>query len=131
MSAVVRELHPEPEKRTTSARAALWFGVLGGIASWAAHLGISWALVPYVFRHDDAFWLHVTTVIAVIVTLAAAAAWSAWRQVRTADSRDPRGRAVETDRFMSLLGLVTSTLFLVLILVESAGTLVLGPGRLW
>ncbi|MGI8486550.1 MAG: hypothetical protein ACR2OU_20110 [Thermomicrobiales bacterium] len=196
MSAVVRELQIAPEKRTTSTRAVLWFGVIGGIVAWVADLVISWGLVQYSFTHDKAFWLHATTIITAIVTLAAgAAAWSVWKQVRTKDGGDPqggvietepdiwiddhrdnvmgtdqggligndldrtieiepdlskesyrdaviepgegrknetgRGRAIETDRFMSFLGLVTSGYFLLLILLQGVGTLVLGPGKLW
>lgn len=125
MSTATHQVIPEPENRSTVRRVALWFGVLGGIISWAAHLGISWGLVPYSCDHDDVFWLHANTVVfAAITILAFLTALVTYRRV---SDRDRTVKAVETDHFMSILGMLTSGLFLLLIVVEGASVFALNP----
>lgn len=125
MSTVAQDLIPQPEDRTSIRRFALWFGVLGGIISWAAHLGISWALVPYSCNQDDVFWLHANTVVFAVITLIAfLTALVTYRRVR---KQDRTRKPVETDRFMSILGMLTSGLFLLLIIVEGSSVFVLQP----
>jgi len=125
MSTVANRLIPQPENRTTARRWALWFGVLGGIISWAAHLGISWGLVPYSCDQGNVFWLHVNTVVfAAISLLAFLVALATYRRVR---DRDRSLKAVQTDHFMSILGMLASGFFLILIIVEGASVFVLNP----
>ncbi len=115
----------QPEARTAGERAALWFGVLGGIGAWAAHLGLSWRLVGYACTHDSTLWLHVVTLVAALITLAAlVTAWTRWRSA-AGEVDSAASVSVETNQFMGLLGTIVSALFLLLILVEGVGPFVL------
>ncbi|HWV23399.1 MAG TPA: hypothetical protein VNZ58_04345 [Thermomicrobiales bacterium] len=125
MSTTAHPLIPQPENRSGGRRFALWFSVLVPIASWAAHLGISWGLVPYSCDRDDVFWLHANTAVFAVVTILAFLIAAA--TFRNARNRDLTIKAVQTDHFMSLLGMLISGFFLILILAEGATVFVLSP----
>lgn len=124
------ELIPRSEDRTTARRFALWFGVLGGLVSWAAHLGIAWGLVPYSCAQDNVFWLHANTIVfAIITVIAFLTALNAFRTVRdsSAEYTSRSTKAIQTDRFMSLIGMLASAYFLLLIVAEGVSVFVLSP----
>lgn len=125
-----RELVPQPEDRSTTRRVALWFGVVGGLVSWAAHLGISWPLVPYSCDRDNVTWLHVNTVVFAAITIVAfITALVVFRKLRDEAGPDASrsAKAIQTDRFLSILGMLANAYFLLLILAEGASVFVLSP----
>jgi putative membrane protein len=86
----------------------LWFGVLGGTLAWIAHLGGSYAAVPWVCATRNEWVLHALTgSMALVAAGATGAAVRAWR-----GAPDP------LRRFLGLFGFFLSGFFLLLILVE-------------
>ncbi len=109
---------------------ALWFGVLGGFLAWAAHLGVSYSLVPYVCGTGREWALHLVTVGTAAV--AAAATGVAWRARSRLDGNgeDRSGeegvaRRLGRQRFLAVAGLLLSGFFLALILVEGLPALLM------
>ncbi len=136
---------PPATGRTRVRGPLLWFGVLGGMFAWAAHLLASYAVVPIVCRTGQEVILHLLTIgTGGVAAASVAAAWISHRRLHRAgmDSTHPdptnRGETgppthrgaeedVETRRlhvrkFLALGGLAISTFFLALILVEALPT---------
>lgn len=120
-------------------RFRIGFGLLGGMAAWALHLGVSYFAVPWVCARDAGGVLHALTVAAGALAAAATwAAWSAWRRMEEGPPApevfDPEVAVRETEPgpegvalagrggalgpFLALSGLVLSGFFLALILLE-------------
>lgn len=128
MSTITDELIPRPEDRSNGRRFALWFGVLGPIIAWAAQLGISWGLVPYSCDRGNVIWLHINTIVfAVVAIVAFFTAMNTYRSLGTVPPAPDRSRALDTDHFMSILGMLSSGLFLALILLEGSAVFFLEP----
>lgn len=145
------ELIPRPEERSTRRRFALWFGVAGPIAAWTGHAGISWGLMENACLDHNLAWNHVTTIVFTIVAgLAFITAMRVFHDVQiernrhqdtpmnladtplhnagAGDTEASTGRspkAVQTDFFMSLLGMLTSGFLFVVIIVEDVPAIVL------
>jgi putative membrane protein len=107
-----------------SRAAGLWFGILGGLVAWIAHLGTSYALVPWVCATGRIPVLHGLTVLMALVAAAATlVAARRWRGAGTSGTPPEAGARVPVERhrlegFLGLFGLILSGFFLVLILVE-------------
>lgn len=118
------------EERLTSrgAVAAQWFSLLAPPVAFLAQLEANFAMVRPLCARDDRLPLHLVTLGAILVCAAALlVAWRAWRSVAgpwpdyVTPAPSPRSR------FMAALGMLTSGLFLVLLLAQAIPAFVLSP----
>jgi hypothetical protein len=107
-------------------RALLAFGVFGGGVAWVLHLGLSYAAVPRVCAEGDVGLLHVLTAGTGLLAAGAVAASLLTFRISGRVRKGVAGRRREADRFLSLVGVLLSGFFLVLILVEGLPALVAG-----
>lgn len=115
---------------TRVSEVGLWFGALGGFTAWAAHLGVSYALVPYVCGTGREWALHLAT--AALAAVAATATGVAWRARSRlgedgggAGDGEEAGRKLGRQRFLAVGGILLSGFFLGLILVEGLPALIM------
>jgi hypothetical protein len=104
-----------------------WVGLFLAPATFFAHLQIGYVLVPWsCTRHNDV-WLHVVNLLAVL--LAIAGAWVAWRvhaRAESAASNDGPG-AVPRTRFLGVVGLGSSGMFVLLLAAQAVEAISLSP----
>ena len=119
---------PRRETRSHRDRLVLWLAVTTGMVAWVLALALSWMLTPSAVENGSNVRLLVVNVVAaVIVLVAGAVSWYRWR--RPGVNEAVQGEAPrETDRFMAELGLISNTLFLLIIIGQSVAIFVLGPG---
>ncbi len=105
----------------------LWFGVIGGIAAWAAHLLALAALVRFTCNQSGTRWvLDAITVATVLVTLVAI--WICVGIVRGSGDDDEAAPTVAgRTRFLGLFGLITGVINLALILLEGSYAWFISP----
>lgn len=126
-SATERQPHPSPH-RARVGLLATWFGILGAPVAWSLQELVNFGLSSYACYPHDApltqpLWAQLTTItyvveaIALLIGLAAGAtAWRNWRRSRTEkDGNADRllGGGDGRTRFMAMVGMLTSGLFLV------------------
>lgn len=112
MSTSTTEEHGRP------AAHVLVLAVLGAPGAWAAHLGVSYLIVPESCRAGTPGWLHLVTALAVVA--AAACTATAWRVLHGADGDRPL-------RLLGGLGLVVGLLFTAAVLVQGLLVLLVDP----
>jgi hypothetical protein len=111
---------PAPARRRRPA--SLGFAVLGAPAAWAAHLGLSYFIVPRACATGTTLWLHLVTAATAGVALAATVLAV---QVRAGGrARDDAGA-----RFLGALGIVIGALFFAATLVEGLPVVFIDPCR--
>jgi hypothetical protein len=112
----------------------MWFAVLGGAVSWAAHLFVTWGADELTCgagnRSIEGIPLRgvvgAGVVLPALVTVAAlVVAWRAWRRTDRARQGDDPG--MERAGMLALIGLCANALFLAIILAGGAAVLVLQP----
>ncbi len=104
------------DPRSASLRSPLlWFGILGGMFAWIAHLGVSYALIPWICATGNEAAFHLLTLLLALTAAAATlvSGWI-WRSASPPTLEDPG----QLRRFLGLFGLFLSGFFLLLILVE-------------
>ena len=116
--------HPGWRPESTGA-SSFWFAFLGGPLAWAAHFLASYGLV-YLPRDFGVPLLVLVTVIAALITIGAG--MTSWRLRGQGGGSDKVGTPGGLYRFFGFAGLLSSVLFLLLILVEAAVTFFLGEG---
>jgi hypothetical protein len=102
--------------------------VLGGPLVWLAQFQLNYALVPRMCAAGTALPLHLVFVVALL--LVAGAGLLAWRTWRTAGAGWPssdEGGPVGRSRLLGALGLMTSTLFSLVILAQWIPTFIVDP----
>jgi hypothetical protein len=82
-----------------------WTGVLASPIAWGIDLVVCYALVKWSCGHRSEAVMHVMTVAALGVM--AGGAWTSWRALTLASS--------ERERFVAKLGLLSSALFMILV----------------
>jgi hypothetical protein len=97
---------------------ALWAGVLGAPLAWSLQLQVGYALVPWVCRHQVHWVLPALTVLFVLI--AVACGLLSWRDFHRSG---PAGRT----RFLGALGLMTSSLFGLVILAQGIAWFFIDP----
>ncbi|HEV7859215.1 MAG TPA: hypothetical protein VGO91_11405 [Pyrinomonadaceae bacterium] len=114
--------------KTTAGLLALWVGLLCGPLAWLLQLQVGYTLVPWACAHDvNAISLHLVTVVALLLTsLGGFISWRNWQRTGKKE-RDDEGEAVSRSRFMALLGLFTSAMFFLTILVQGIPSFILHP----
>ncbi|HKP72773.1 MAG TPA: hypothetical protein VJT82_07540 [Pyrinomonadaceae bacterium] len=107
---------------------AEWTGLLAAPTAWALQMQVGYTLVPWACAHDEqAVSLHVVTVVALLMT--AGGAFVSWRVWRKTGREWPGGEggAVGRSRFMAVLGLLTSAIFFLLILMQGVASFIVHP----
>jgi hypothetical protein len=118
----------EREFKSTAGLLALWAGLLCGPLAWLLQLQVAYTLIPWACAHDvKAISLHIVTVAALL--LAAAGGLISWRSLQKAGKKWSEGEseAITRSRFMALLGLFTSAMFFLTILVQGIPSFILHP----
>ncbi|HYY94841.1 MAG TPA: hypothetical protein VE713_10010 [Pyrinomonadaceae bacterium] len=106
----------------------MWACVLAGPVVWLLQFQANYTLVSLTCNHGGKWALHAVSVAALGLTAGAGLlAWSNWREVG-GDARQNEGASVITrSRFMSVLGLLVSSLFFLVILAQWIASWVFGP----
>ena len=106
----------------------LSFGFFAGAAVWFAQLMINYAFIPQACASGSKLWIYITTGAAVLVSAAAGVwAYQNWTKFRQGDS----SMLAETEAhegyapFVSLAGLLLSTVFFLLVLYTGISTVFL------
>lgn len=132
MSTTAREERATPTPRGVGL-GALWFGVLAPPLAWGGHLLLNYYLVALncaVAYANTSLWLQVVTVVAALVTIAAGVtAWRAWRRTGVDERQGWEGTVLGRSGFMALVGVLSSILFLALILLGDLPTFFLSGCR--
>lgn len=106
---------------------ALWFGVLAGPIAFLLNLQLNYMLTPWVCERGGEAVLHVVPLIFLVIV--AAAGWVSLRNWRRTGSewRADGGGVIPRSRFMAVLGVLTSILFVLVILAQWIPNLFLSP----
>lgn len=106
---------------------ALWFGVLAGPISFLLNLQLNYMLTPWVCKHGGQLVLHIVPLIFLVIV--AAAGWVSLRSWRRTGSewRADGGGVIPRSRFLAVLGVLTSALFVLVILAQWIPNLFLSP----
>ncbi|HEU4629781.1 MAG TPA: hypothetical protein VFS08_08535 [Gemmatimonadaceae bacterium] len=104
-----------------------WLGLLLAPAVFFAHLQLAYMMVPWACERREELWIHVTGAVAVLLAAAGTAvAWRAWSRA----GREPPGDAggpVPRARFLAVTGLLTSALFVLLLLSQWVAGFFIAP----
>jgi hypothetical protein len=103
----------------------LWVGVLGSAIVWFIGLQINYPLGLWACATKNHWILYVAS--ALLLLLAAAPGWVAWRQVQIEGSGERESAGAGRRRFMAVLGLLLSGLFLLLIAAQAVPTFFIDP----
>ncbi len=129
------EMAEEIAKEESLGSLLLWIGVLTGPSVWAIQLGALYMLEEFVSCTAGSetqgvilgfdirvIAVFVTVVLAAATVLAGLASYSCLRKVRAQDDPTPERRA----EWMAVAGIMSSILFLVIILIKLPPPLMLG-----
>jgi hypothetical protein len=102
-----------------------WYGVLGGAIAWAMQLEANYALVQQACANGDMRWIYISTAVFLLLALSAVfVAGHEWASARREAAPEPsRSRSA----FMGLLGLLTSSLFALIILAHAIAMFMFNP----
>jgi hypothetical protein len=122
----VRELPTRADVPTTEGqRRGLLAGVFVGPLAWFVQLEANYALVPWVCSGGHRIVLLVVAAVAIAAsTLAGLAAWRSWPGGERLTG-EPKG--IEGARLLSLLGVLLSASFVVVLIASAIPPLVLRP----
>jgi len=96
----------------------LWTGILAGPIAWAGDLLVRYSLVHWSCGTQQTVVLNVISVSAVLLIVGGGiVAWRAFQQT-PADAPSDGGHPIDRSRFMAVLGMLSSSLFA---LVVAAG----------
>jgi hypothetical protein len=114
------------ENETQSAGGfAQWFGVLGGPLAWAMQLQTNYALLPHACDTENLKWVHIASAAFLLLALSAVfVAAMDRKKARPVTSHEP----LEARRsFMGRLGILTSSLFALVIIAQWIPVLFFNP----
>jgi hypothetical protein len=101
----------------------LWIGFLLSPLIWIVYLETVYLFSDYGCKNENFLPNHIVSAVALIISLlGGAVAWSNW-QKSGSTWPDDRSGSVSRSRFMSALGLLTSSLFSALIFAQWLPTL--------
>lgn len=118
----------EPSEHFKEARGllSLWGGVLLAPAAFLLNLQITYAVVTLNCMGARP-WLHLSSLATLLLALGGGwLAWREWRRTGEGWPGDAEG-AVPRSRFLAMLGLLTSSLFALVVLAQWVPVLFLGP----
>jgi hypothetical protein len=103
-----------------------WVGFFLAPAVFFAHLQISYVLVPWACTTHGDVWIQVVDVLSIL--LAGVGTAAAWRAHARAENEQPNegGGAVPRTRFMGVVGICTSGMFVLLLVAQWVTTFYIG-----
>jgi Ni/Fe-hydrogenase subunit HybB-like protein len=120
----------ESQTEGTSPRenAALWFGVFGSAVVWAIQLQTSYAMVPWACSSGHRWILPLVS----LAFLAAAivpgiVSWKIWRRTSASRTTERESAGAGRRRFMAMLGMMDSAIFVLLILAQGLPVFFIHP----
>ena len=120
-------MSPEDAVHATSSL-RLWAGLLAGPVAWLVQFEAVYAVTPLVCAGGDLLPLHLIMLVGLIVALGGCAlSWSDWRTAGRGWPSDADEGKFARARFMSVLGLLTGSLFSLLIVAQWLAVLLLDP----
>lgn len=106
---------------------SLWAGVLVGPVVWLLQFQANYTLVTVTCNHGGKWALHAVSVVALLLTAGAGAlARSNWREAGESTENEAWG-VLPRSRFMSVLGMLVSAMFFVVIFAQWIASWVFGP----
>jgi hypothetical protein len=118
------------EAQRTDGRGGLamqWLGLGLAPASFAAHLQIGYALVPWACLRQNSLWVHVSGALSVVLALVGAwIGWRAWHHAGGGDPSEQEGAAPRA-RFLGVVGFVTSLAISLILAAQWATAFVIAP----
>lgn len=98
---------------------ALWAGVIGAPLVWGIQLEVGYALPQWVCKHGGVTTFHTITVIcAALALVAGVLSWRDWRRAGGGSPEKTDGGPVARDRFLGVLGMLSSLLSIMLIIAQ-------------
>lgn len=124
---------PAPRPVAHRSLASLWVSLIAPPLIFLAQLEVSYLLVPWTCVHQDGWWLHVVTLVALVLVVAAGL--NAWRLLRTISAEGAAGgesparepRFPPRGRFVAKLAILVSVLFFVALVAQGIPSFVLWP----
>src|SRR5437773_7439984 len=105
----------------------LWFGILAGPLAFLLNLQLSYMLVQPVCVTAHHLVLHLVPVGAILLAVSGGvSAWRNWRRTGQAES-SMAGGVLPRSRFMAGVGLLTSGLFIIVIVAQWLPNFMLTP----
>jgi hypothetical protein len=93
----------------------LWIGILAGPIAWASDLLVRYALVHWSCGTQETTVLKLISAVSLLLVVCGGiVAWRAFRQTPSWAQTDG-GRPVDRGRFMAMLGILSSSLFAVVV----------------
>jgi hypothetical protein len=120
------QTRPEPldHRRNT----LLWLGMLGPPVVWIVYLAVAYLLILFARRTGHVLPLHVASAVFLALALGAGGiAWSQWRRARRSSPQAIDEAITARARFMSLIGMLASVEFSLLIAASWAAMFILNP----
>lgn len=121
------EERAEPDE-TNMGKPALWAGIIGAPLVWLTQFIICYALVPYVCHTRKFFSMHLTIAVALILVAGLGAV--CWHEWKISGERSPQSNDCDrlgTTRLAAVVGLLSSSLTLLLILAQLIATFMVDP----
>ena len=113
---------------TTGGQTALWAGLLGAPAAWAAQMQLAYMLVPWCCRNDVHWPIHLTHFA--FLALALLGGWFSYREWQRVGRGWPAGAEGDEPgrtRFLAVGGMTSSALFSLLILAQAIAAFFISP----
>lgn len=105
----------------------LALGMLAPPVIWAARIGASYVLVPYVCARDATLLLQMLTLGALLgIAWAGVVAWRSWKATSNLDQVEFGGTEARA-RFMALAGMLSSVLFFAVVVAEGLAVFMVDP----
>jgi hypothetical protein len=106
---------------------ALWIAVLGSAVVWFLQLQTSYSLVTWACSTGSLWSLHAASVL--FLVLAAVPGWIAWKEwsASSAGAIERTSAGAGRRRFMAMLGLLLTGLFLLLIIAQAIPSFFFDP----
>jgi len=111
----------ESETEGTSPREnlGLWIGVLGSAIVWAIQLQTSYAMVPWACSSGHRWILPFVSLAFLIVAIVPGIiSWKIWRRISASRRTERETAGGGRRRFMAMLGMMDSAIFVLLILAQ-------------
>jgi hypothetical protein len=105
-----------------------WAGLLLAPAAFFVHLQVAYAMVSWACVHRGDVWLHVANATSVLLaTVGAVVARRVWNRTGREPGDGDESRPLSRARFLAIVGLASSSVFVLLLLAQWAAQLVISP----
>jgi hypothetical protein len=118
----------ETEGTSPQENAALWIGVLGSAIVWAIQLQTSYAMVPWACSSGHRWILpFVSLAFVIMATVPGIVSWKIWRRTSASRTTERETAGAGRRRFMAMLGMMDSVIFVLLILAQGLPVFFIHP----